>query len=206
MFEDRKKSLLIKNFRSGNIEVEFFNSLEEVKEKILEVIPSDKSIGIGNSVTLKKMNISEVLNNRGNTVYDKTLAKTKDESKQLKKMSLLTDWYLTGSNAISMEGHIVNIDHSGNRVAAMIYGPDNIIIVVGKNKVVDTLEEAIYRAKNIAAPLNAKRAGHNPPCIKANRCVDCNSEEKVCNSMVIIQGQENKNRMRLFIVDEDVGF
>ena len=205
MLEDIRGTLT-KKFRSKNIKVEFFNSLDDAKRKVLEIIHVDKSIGIGNSVTLKKMNISETLNERGNIVYDKTLARTKDESTKLKKMSLLTDWYITSSNAISMEGHIVNIDHSGNRVAAMIYGPDNVIIVVGKNKVADTLEAAIYRAKNLAAPLNAKRAGHNPPCVNTNKCVDCNSDEKVCNSIVIIQGQENKDRMRLFIVDEEVGF
>lgn len=172
----------------------------------MRVIPSDALIGIGNSVTLKKISISKLLSDRGNTVYDKTLAKSKDESKKLKKMSLVTDWYLTGSNAISKEGQIVNIDHSGNRVAAMLYGPDNVIIVVGKNKLVGNLDEAIKRSKNVAAPLNAKRSGHKPPCVKTNKCVECISDEKVCNSIVIIQGQENKDRIRLFIVNEEVGF
>lgn len=205
MFEESKERI-VRNFRVRNINVEFFNSLEDCKGRILEIVSEEKTIGIGNSVTLKKMNISEILTDRGNIVYDKTLATTKDESKKLKKMSLIADWYITGSNAISMDGHIVNIDHSGNRVAAMIYGPDNVIIIVGKNKIVDNLDEALKRAKNEAAPLNAKRSGHTPPCVKTNNCVDCVSSEKVCNSIVIIQGQENKDRMRLFIVDEEVGF
>lgn len=202
MLEELEEKI-IKNFRLRNINVEFFNSLEDVIKRIMDIIPKDMSVGIGNSVTLKKMNIANLLNNRGNTVYDKTIAETKDKSKKLKKMSLLSDWYITSSNAISMGGHIVNIDHSGNRVAAMIYGPDNVIVVVGKNKEVDNLDEAIKRA---TAPLNAKRAGLNPPCVITSKCEECISNEKVCNSIVIIQGQENKERMRLFIVNEEVGF
>ncbi len=206
MMDEVTKQRLIENFRSNHINVEVFDSLEDAKERILDVIPASLAIGIGNSITLKKMNLSKILNDRGNIVYDKTLAKTSDESKILKKKSLLADWYISGTNAISTDGHIVNIDHSGNRVAAMLYGPDHVIIVVGINKIVGSLDEAINRAKNIAAPLNAKRAGHHPPCVKLNKCIDCHSNEKVCNSIVIIKGQENKERMRLFIVNEEVGY
>jgi len=152
------------------------------------------------------MQISQELKARGNTVYDKTLAKTKEESVMLKKKAMLTDWYITGSNAISVEGHIVNIDHSGNRVAAISYGPDKVIIVVSKKKIEKTLVDAIARARNHSAPLNAIRAGYNPPCLELKRCVDCQSKERVCFNLSIIEGQHDPNRMRLFIVDEDAGF
>ena len=152
------------------------------------------------------MNISNELTKRGNTVYNKTLAKNRKETIRLKKNSLLADWFLTGTNAISSKGHIVNIDHSGNRVAAMLYGPENVIIIIGKNKIEETLEDAINRAKNTAAPLNAKRAGFNPPCVELNKCIDCNSKERVCNSLVIIEGQAQKDRIKLFIIDQELGF
>lgn len=205
MLYDRKDEL-IRNFRNRNVEVSFFDSLQDVKEKIEDLIPIDSTVGIGNSQTLKEMKISETLNNRGNLVFDKTLAKNKEEIKELKKKALLTNWYISGTNAISIDGHIVNIDHSGNRVAAMIYGPDKVIIVVGKNKVCETLEDAVQRSRNISAPLNAKRAGYNPPCIEMKRCVDCKSKERVCFNLVIIEGQYDKNRMQLFIVDEELGY
>jgi len=112
----------------------------------------------------------------------------------------------SGTNAISIEGHIVNIDHSGNRVAAMTYGPDKVIIVIGKNKIEDTLEQAMTRARNHAAPLNAIRAGYNPPCIEKKQCVDCKSKERVCYNLSIIEGQFKADRMRLFIVEEEAGF
>lgn len=100
----------------------------------------------------------------------------------------------------------MNIDHSGNRVAAMIFGPDKVIIVVGKNKICETLNDAIERAKNVSAPLNAKRAGYNPPCLDIGRCLDCTSKDRVCFNLVVIEGQYDRNRMKLFIVNEDYGF
>lgn len=186
---------LISNFAKRNIEALYFDTLDEAKAKIIEIIPTEAVIGIGNSQTLKKMDISRVLTLKGNRVYDKTLAKSKAEIKELKKKSLLTDWYITGSNAVSLEGHIVNIDHSGNRVAAMIYGPEKVIVVVGTNKIEDTLENAMKRARNHAAPLNAKRAGYNPPCIELKRCVDCSTKDRVCYNVVTIEGQYRADRM-----------
>ncbi|KNF09405.1 hypothetical protein CLPU_3c01830 [Gottschalkia purinilytica] len=88
----------------------------------------------------------------------------------------------------------------------MIYGPDNVIIVVGKNKVCNTLDEAIQRAKNISALLNAKRAGYNPPCVELSKCVDCKTDQRVCFNLVILEGQYVKNRMKIFLIREDLGF
>lgn len=197
---------LKENFKLRNIEVEYFETLEEVKSYILNTIPIECTVGIGHSITLQKINITNSLLERGNIVYDKELAKDKEECKILKKKALITDWYITGSNAISIDGRIVNVDHSGNRVAAITFGPDKVIIVVGRNKIVGTMDEAIERVKNISCPLNSKRAGFNPPCVTLNRCVDCVSRERVCNSLSIIEGQADGNRMKLLIVNEECGF
>jgi len=197
---------LKENFRLRNIEVEYFVTLEDVKSYILNIIPNKCTVGIGHSLTLQKMNITNSLLERGNIVYDKELAKSREESLDLKKKALITSWYITGSNAISVDGRIVNVDHSGNRVAAIAFGPDKVIIVVGKNKIVDTVDEAIKRVKNISCPLNAKRAGFNPPCVIVNKCVECVSNERVCNILSIIEGQSDSNRIKLFIVNEECGF
>lgn len=201
-----KLKKLIENFKLRNIEVQYFDALEDVKSHILNIVPIECTIGIGHSATLQRINITNCLLERGNIVYDKELAKNPEECKFLKKKSLTTDCYITGSNAISLDGRIVNVDHSGNRVAAISFGPDNVIIVVGRNKIVDSVDEAINRVKNVACPLNAKRAGFNPPCAILNRCVDCVSTERVCNSLSIIEGQSDSNRMKLFIVNEECGF
>ena len=203
---NEKIKKLIENFKLRNIDTYFFQTLEDAKEYLLKIVPDNCTIGIGHSATLQKMNITEGLIERGNTVYDKELAKNKNESLLLKKKALTSDWYITGSNAISVDGRIVNVDHSGNRAAAIIFGPNNVIVVVGINKIVDTADEAIKRVKNVACPLNARRAGYNPPCVTLNKCVDCVSTERVCNSLSIIEGQLDENRMKLFIVNEEVGF
>lgn len=205
MNEEKFKKLK-RNFKLRNIEVEYFESLEDIKSYILDIVPVESTIGIGHSATLQKMNITNFLSERGNIVYDKELAKNQEECKELKKKALTTDWYITGSNAISVDGRIVNVDHSGNRVASITFGPDKVIIVVGKNKVVDSVDEAIKRVKNVACPLNAKRAGFNPPCVILNRCVDCVSRERVCNSLSIIEGQSDCNRIKVFIVNDECGF
>lgn len=201
-----KLNKLKENFKLRNIEVSYFETYEELKTGILNSIPLSCTVGIGHSATLSKLDITSLLLKRGNIVYDKELAKDKDECKGLKKKALLTDWYITGSNAISVDGRIVNIDHSGNRVAAISFGPDNVIIVVGKNKIVDTVKEAVKRVKNISAPLNAKRAGFNPPCVSLGKCVDCVSVQRVCNSLSIIEGQSDNDRIKLFIVNSECGF
>lgn len=206
MMDIEKINILKKNFKSRNIEVEYFITLEDAKSYILNSIPVECSIGIGHSITLQKMNITRSLLERGNVVYDKELATNRDECKVLKKKALTTDWYVAGSNAISLDGRIVNVDHSGNRVAAITFGPDRVIIVVGRNKIVDTVDEAIKRVKNVSCPLNARRAGFNPPCVALNKCIDCLSNERVCNSLSIIEGQSDGNRIKLLIVNEECGY
>lgn len=200
---EEKLKKLVENFKHRNIKVEYFESLEDVKSYILDIVPVESTIGIGHSATLQKMDITNLLLGRGNVVYDKELAKNRDESRELKRKALTTDWYITGTNAISVDGRIVNIDHTGNRVASITYGPDKVIIVVGKNKVADSVDEAIKRVKNVACPLNAQRAGYNPPCVTLNMCVDCVG---VCNILSIIGGQTDSNRIKVFIVNEECGF
>ncbi len=199
-------NLLKENFRLRNIEVQCFDTFEEIKTHILSIIPNNSPIGIGHSTTLQNINMTLSLLARGNIVYDKELSKGKEEKQAMKKKALIADWYITGSNAISIDGRIVNIDHSGNRVAAITFGPDKVIIVVGKNKIVNTLEEAIKRVKNVACPLNARRAGLNPPCVTFNKCVDRVSMDRVCNTLSIIEGQSEVGRIKLFIANEDAGY
>jgi len=206
MSKDFINNQLEANFEKRNIKVLWFDSFSEIREYLLVQIPNNAKVGIGNSQTLKCIEITKVLCDRGNIVFDKTLGRTPDEVKELKKNALLADYYISGSNAVSVDGKIVNIDHSGNRVAAIAYGPDQVYIVAGKNKIVLTCDEAMKRARNIAAPLNAKRAGYNSPCIAIGHCTDCDSPERVCYNISIVEGQHVKNRLTLLIANEEEGF
>jgi len=194
------------NFKKRNIDVLWFNTFGDIKKYLLKQIPSTATVGIGNSKTLKNMEITKALDVRGNKVFDKTFGKTPDEIRELKRNSLLTDCYISSSNAVSIDGKIVNIDHSGNRIAAITYGPDKVYIVIGKNKITKTHEEALSRARNVASPLNARRAGFNPPCVLIGHCVDCVSVERVCYIVSTIEGSYSKNRITLLIANEEDGF
>ena len=205
-FDNSTVNQMKDNFKKRNIEALWFNSFNDIKAYLLAEIPNNATIGIGNSQTLKNMGITQAFVSNGNVVYDKELGKNPNEIKELKRKSLLVDYYISGSNAVSVDGKIVNIDHSGNRVAAITYGPDKVFIIVGKNKIVATYNEAIERAKNTAAPMNAKRAGYNPPCVSARHCVNCLSAERVCNIVSTIEGQHIKGRLTLLIANEEAGF
>ena len=205
MLENFSIKELENNFKRRNIDVMWFDAFSQIKEYLLEQIPNDAKVGIGNSITLKSIDISNSLRDRGNLVFDKAFASNQDEIRQIKRDSLLADYYISSSNAVSVDGKIVNIDHSGNRVAAITYGPDKVYIVVGKNKITKTYDEAVIRARK-AAPLNARRAGYSPPCLSLGHCVDCSSQERVCFIISIIEGQYIKNRMALLIADEEEGF
>ena len=194
------------NFKNRKIDILWFNNFQEVTAHLLTQIPIEATIGIGNSQTLKKMALTKAFLNRGNTVYDKTLGNTHEEIKKLKRKALLTDYYISSVNAISEDGRIINIDHSGNRVAAITYGPEKVFLVVGKNKIATTHEEALTRARNTAAPLNAKRAKMNPPCVEEEKCVDCHSPERACNTITITEGQHINGRLTVLIVNEEAGF
>lgn len=201
-----KIEAIIQNLSKRNINGHYFETSADAKDAILSWIPKDATIGIGNSRTVKDMDLSATLSDKGHIVYDKTTVQSDLGKKLLKKKALTTDWYITGTNALSKSGHLVNIDHSGSRVAAMLYGPDNVIIVVGVNKIEDSLDNALDRARNEAAPRNAVRAGAQSPCIEAGKCVECEGDVRICNAFVTVSGQSDADRMRVVIINEELGF
>jgi len=197
---------IIQNLSNRNISGHYFETSSDAKDAILSWIPQDATVGIGNSRTVKDLDLSVVLSTKGHIVYDKTTVQSAKGKKLLKKKALMTDWFITGTNALSKSGHLVNIDHSGSRVAAMLYGPDNVIVVVGVNKIEDNLEKALDRARNEAAPRNAIRAGSTAPCIELGHCVECEGDHRICNAFVTLSGQSDADRMRVVIINEELGF
>lgn len=208
-FYEAKVNTLKKNLRKNNIECYYSDNSQEAKNLIMSLISKEWLIGFGGSTTIKQIGIlDELLKGEYSVLNRFKPGISKDEKLYVQRQSLLADLFITGSNAISINGEIVNIDHTGNRVAGMLFGPERVFIIVGINKIVDNLEEAITRAKKTAAPLNAKRAEkeYNPPCLKTACCIECNSDESICCSMVIIKRQSRQGRMTVFVVGEELGF
>lgn len=199
-----KKILLAKNsLKENGFNVEVFNSSQEVKETLLKEIDVNESVAFGGSMTLENLGLYDELKNRGNEVYWHW--KAEDKANELSK-ALNTDVYLTSTNALTLDGKLINMDGTGNRVASMIFGHKRVYIVVGRNKICKDYDEAIKRIKNVATPLNAKRLNSNTPCKFTGTCNDCSSPDRLCNVETIIHKNPFKANINVFIVDEDLGY
>ncbi|MGB3366517.1 MAG: lactate utilization protein [Acidaminobacteraceae bacterium] len=197
---------LSKNLNSRNIEFKYLKNRKDIINEIDVLTKDCLTIGIGNSKSLKSLEISKHLKQSGKKVYDKTDAIDKLESNGLKKLALTSDCFISSSNAIALTGEIVNVDHSGNRIAAITYGPDKVILIIGTNKIVENESLAIARALKVATPRNALRAGANTPCSLGKPCSNCNKDVRVCNYVSIVRGQNEASRMIVILIDENLGF
>lgn len=197
---------LMRNLAARNIHASIYDTADDVVAEVQSQIPPGSTVGIGNSKTVKALRLAGTLEKNGCIIYDKTRTGDPLLAREIIHKAYLSEYYLMSSNAISLEGHIVNIDHTGNRVSALLYGPEKVIIIAGINKIAGTLEDAIHRARNHAAIKNAVRAGLHPPCVTAGHCVDCHSVDRACNSLVILEGQKEKDRISVMIVREDLGY
>lgn len=184
----------------------YAEDLDAAKKLVLEMIPLGSSVALGGSETLNAMGMVDTFRNGDYQFFDRYQQLPFPEIVEIYRQSLLADFLVTGANAITRKGEIVNMDSSGNRVAGTIFGPRRVIIVAGVNKVVDDLEEALKRIKQIA-PMNAKRLGHQTPCAVTGKCMDCQTPERICNSIGIINhGMKFEGRISVLIIAEEVGF
>lgn len=184
---------------------------KEALENILEEIPPEVTVGAGDSITLKEIGVFEELKRRGFTVFNPFSEEVpKEERMSVARKALLADVFLSGSNALTLDGKIVNVDATGNRVAGMIFGPGKAIVVVGVNKIVRNVEEALRRVREVAAPLNAKRIREERgwellPCVDAGRCVDCDAENRICNVIAVIEKKPRAIEVVVVITGEKLG-
>lgn len=205
---------LIERLAERNIPAFYVENGKEAFEKVMSMIPEGSTVGFGDSVTLRQIGVVEALE-MGNYVFLNPWRAgiSLEENIRLKKRALTSDVFVTGTNALTLDGKIVNVDGLGNRVAAILFGPDKVIIVIGINKIVENVEEALDRIRNVAAPLNIKRHPEfdpMPPCGITDECSDCSSPWRICNKTVIIESQFNNDRYRpvitVIIVGEKLGF
>lgn len=185
----------------------YVNTLDEAKEKLISMVEKGSSVALGGSTTLESMGILDILRNGDYKFFDRYQDLPFDpDIVEIHRKSLTADYLLTGTNAITKNGELVNTDCTGNRVAPMIFGPKNVIIVAGVNKIVDDIDSAFKRIREIA-PMNSKRIKHETPCVKTGFCVDCDCKKRICNFTTIIHnGIKFEGRIKIIIVAEELGF
>lgn len=165
-----------------------------------------KTVGLGGSVTIHQMNLYAMLSEH-NTVYWHDEKPNDMSVMETRTAAARSEIYISSVNGISENGEIVNIDYTGNRVAAISYGPSKIYLVVGANKVTPNLETAIYRARNIAAPLNAKRLNRKTPCaVKGDKCYDCKSPERICRNLSVLWSKPAGSEYEVILINEKLGY
>ena len=206
MYYEKRGQILVKNLKKRHFEAFYCADKAAALEKALELIPEGASVGWGGVMSGYEIGLIDALRQGNYRPIDRDVCETPEEKQKAMHDCLSANFFLTGANGLSMDGEMVNIDGNGNRVAAIIYGPDNVLVIAGMNKVCDTLEDAITRARTVAAPINNQRFGNNNPCSATGTCADCRNETCICNHIVVTRHCRPVGRIKFIIVGEDLGF
>ena len=206
-YYDNRGQQLVKVLKSRQFDAYYCQTGEQALEKALELIPAGSVVGWGGATSASQIGLLDVMRTGDYREIDRDKAQTVEERVQLMRQCLLSDVFITGANAISMDGQMVNIDGNGNRVAAIVYGPKRVLVIAGMNKVVDTLEDAVARARTVAAPINKQRFPAPTPCMSTGICADCNAEGCICNQILITRRcNGGAGRITFILVGEELGF
>lgn len=206
LYYEKRGNILVKNLRSRHFEAYYCNDKQEALEKALDLIPDGSSVGWGGAMSAVEIGLMDAIRNGDYRALDREACQTPEDRQKLEMDCLAADVFITGANAMSMDGQMVSIDGTGNRVAAIIYGPKKVLVVTGMNKVCDTLEGAVQRARTVAAPMNMQRFMKDTPCAVTGVCGDCKSETCICNQILVTRNCRPANRICFLVVGEDLGF
>jgi len=197
---------VVKALESRNMEAHYVSNKEEALAKALELMPEGSSISWGGTASAAEIGLFEALEERNYVLYDRAKAKTEKEVDQIYLQAFDCDFYIGSVNGMSEDGVLVNIDGRSNRVAAYTYGPKHVLLIVGMNKVTKTVDDALSRSRNEAAPVNAQRFGIETPCVKNGSCFDCKVPHCICCNIVLTRYSRESNRIKVILVDESLGF
>ena len=206
LFYKKRGEILVKNLQSRHFDAYYCATKEEALIKALDLIPKDATVGWGGAYSAMQIGLMDALNKGPYRTIDRDKCKTQEEKQQAAKDCFSADVFLTGANALSLDGQMVNIDGNGNRIGAVIYGPTSVLVIAGMNKVEENLDAAIRRARTVAAPINEQRFLGNTPCAVTGVCADCKSENCICNHIVITRHCRPIGRIKFILVGEDLGF
>lgn len=199
------------NLENNNFEVCIAQDVDEAKQiAVNDIIPklSPKTVSWGGSVSFVSTGLFHALKDNPDmevlNTFDQKISP--EEMLELRRRALLVDLFITGTNAVTESGQLVNLDMIGNRVAAMMWGPKNVLLIIGRNKICSDLEDAMFRIKNYAAPVNVMNLDKKTPCHATGICQDCSSPDRICNYWTIIEKSFQKKRIKIILVNEDMGF
>ena len=203
---DKLGPKVVKALESRFFEAWYFSETGEAVDKVFSLIPKTDTVSWGGSLTTQGLGLQKMAVEKGYKVIDRDKAQSPEERMELQRKALLCDTFLTGTNAITEDGQLVNIDGAGNRVAAMSFGPKQVIVVAGMNKVCQTIMDAANRARTIAGPANMQRFPNlKSPCSETGACADCLSPDSICTFIVRTRMCKPKGRIKLILIGKDLG-
>ncbi|WP_294581569.1 lactate utilization protein [uncultured Thomasclavelia sp.] len=202
-----KQDEMIKAFERHNMQLTFVDNLEQLHNYLERYLCNQKTVTLGGSMTLFDTGVIDQIHQSDVVLYDRYQeGLTRDQMQEIFRKAFTSDLFITSTNALTTDGCLYNIDGNGNRVAAMIYGPKEVIVIAGKNKVFENEAEAINHIRKVSAPANAVRLNKKTPCTKKGECMDCLSPDRICSSYVKLGYQGNVGRIKIVIVDQDLGY
>ncbi len=197
---------VIKNLEKRNMEGYFFEDSASCTKAILAMMEEGSVISWGGSESVKECGLMDAIKGDKYTLIDRMTAKSPEEAREIFAKTVMADYYLMSTNAITFDGELINIDGNGNRLACLIHGPKHIIMVVGMNKLVSTVEAGYDRVRDIATPANTTRLNKNTPCFHTGKCGDCLSPDCICNQIVVTRRSGHVGRIKIFFVAEELGY
>ena len=197
-------TILKQNLENRGYVVNCFENRKQAVDYLKEEI-QNKTVGIGGSLTVDEMGLFEAIKDQ-NQVFWHWKDKSNLSWAETLHNASLAEIYITSANGVAKTGEIINIDGTGNRVAATMFGHKKVYFIIGKNKIEETYDKALYRARNIAAPLNAKRLNKNTPCVKAGKCLDCSSKERICRGLFVLWEKPKSYECEVILINENLGY
>ena len=202
-----KQDGMIKAFEQNNMQITFVDNFEQLHNYLKKYLCNHKTVALGGSMTLFETGVIDLIHQSDVLLHDRYQeGLEREQMQEIFRKAFTSDLFITSTNALTTNGCLYNVDGNGNRVAAMIYGPKEVIVIAGKNKIFDSEEEAINHIKSISAPANAVRLNKKTPCTKTGTCMNFLSADRICSSYVKLGYQGNINRIKIVIVDQDLGY
>lgn len=204
---DERIARVMSALEKNNMKPYFAESREQLYDIVRGLVKNDKLITAGGSVTLEESGMKRLLMTEFPGIYlDRSEGKTPEEVDDILHKAFVSDTFFASSNAVTEDGELYNVDGRGNRVSAMIFGPSQVVLIVGVNKIVKDMDEAVCRVEQVAAPLNTKRLNSGTPCEITGSCAHCRSKGRICCSYVRMAQQRVKDRIKVIIVNEKLGY